>query len=299
MLITIGWTAAEYGFTARQALTASVAGLCAEPAFTGCLAALPTETQDRSWLLSFLSSLKRVASIQTVALLSASSMSTSDLIACDAEGVDEVIILQDCCDPSRAIAMVQNYRHARTLATMRIRVWLDEVVRSGFQAQITAWMHGTEMFANVERSPFCAEESSKDSSARPGEAQPLACEWVESAFTMTASGAVVACPAHIVQAAVHNPATSTQELLERQGTLQRSAGSHPTCRSCHRHARFMGADVLGSPALTPPLLQQYPATDQRYQDHIRCSGAELPEPEQEAALAGLALRIRVLDGGRS
>jgi hypothetical protein len=296
MLMIIGWAAAEYGFEARQALTATAAGLCAESALSGCLAALPTDTQGRDWLLSFLSSVKHVASIQTGALVNASSMSAADLIACDVSGLDEVIILQNDCDPAQAIAMARAYRQARPTATMGIRVWLEDAVQSGFQTQVARWKHGTEMLASVERSPFCADEIVKEGTAIAGNAQPLACEWLQSALTVTTSGVEVPCPAHIPIAGDAYPITSATELLERHGSLLRSAGSNPICSSCHRLARFVGADGLDAPALVRPFLPQYLAADPQYRDHVAWDLADLPAPEQESALASLLARIQGLSG---
>jgi hypothetical protein len=298
MLMIIGWATAEYGFEARHALTAAAAGLCAESVLSGCLAALPTETQGRDWLLSFLSSVKHVASIQTGALVNASSMSTADLIACDVSGLDEAIILQSDCDPAQAIAMVRAYRQVRPAATMGIRVWLEDAVQSGFQTQVCRWKHGTEMLASVERSPFCAGEIVKKGIAIAGDAQRLACGWLESALTVTTSGVAVPCPAHIPVAGDAYPITSATELLERHGTLLRTAGSNPLCSSCHRLARFVGADGLDAPALVRPFLPQYLPADPQYRDHVGWDAADLPAPEQEAAMAGLVSRIQALSGGR-
>ncbi len=297
MLMIIGWAVAEYGFEARQALTAAAAGLCANPTISGCLAALPTEMHGRNWLLSFLSSVKHVGSIQTGALVTASSMSADDLIACDVSGLDEVVILQNDSDPAHAIAMVRAYRQARPEATMGVRVWLEDPAQSGFQTQVCRWKHGTEMLASVERSPFCAEEVVQMGTAIAGDPRPLACEWLESALTVTTSGVVVPCPAHIPVAGNAFPITSATELVERHGTLLRSAGSNPLCSSCHRLARFAGADGLDAPPLNRPFLTHYPAADPQYRDHVGWNAADLPAPEQEAAMAGLASRILALSGG--
>ncbi|HEV2833898.1 MAG TPA: hypothetical protein VGW58_01200, partial [Pyrinomonadaceae bacterium] len=92
MLLIIGWAGAEYGVDACEFLPVAVQGLCAQWKLSGCLAAFPAKAEEKEWLLSFLSSVRRFTSIHTGVLVRASVVSTADLVACDAAKLDQVVI---------------------------------------------------------------------------------------------------------------------------------------------------------------------------------------------------------------
>ena len=303
MLMIIGWAGAEYGPGAREFLTTAVAGLCAETALSGCLAALPKRAGEREWLFSFLSSVRQVASIRTGVLASASILSTGDLSACDAVGLDEVVILQDTSDSAAAIESVRAYQKERPATTMGIRVWLDEAIGGGFQAQVCAWKHGTQL-TGIDLSPFPIQVTGHNGTARKTDARPLACEWLRSALTVTPDGMVMPCPAHIAKNGNGNGhanlAHTAADVLTRHAAWVNTAGSSPVCHSCHRLARFVGADGIGSATEARPGVPQCAPDALQYHDLVGCDANSLTSPEREEAVAQFVERIRTLGSeGRS
>lgn len=295
MLMIIGWSGAEYGPGAREFLTTAMAGLCAESALSGCLAALPQRAGEREWLLPFLSSVRQVASIRTGVLVNSSILSGGDLTACDAAGLDEVVIIQDTTDPGAAIESVRAYQQERPAATMGIRVWLDAAVGGSFQAQVCAWKHGT-LLTGIDLSPFPAQVAGHNGASGKTDVRPLACEWLRSALTLTPDGVVVPCPAHIAKNGNGNAnlARSAADVRTRHAAWVETAGSSPVCRSCHRLARFVGADGFGSATEARPCMPQFAPATLQYRDLVGCDANSLSSPEQEAAVAKFVSRIRAL-----
>lgn len=297
MLMIIGWSGAEYGPGAREFLTTAVAGLCAESALSGCLAALPKRAGEREWLLPFLSSVRQVASIRTGVLVNSSILSSGDLTACDVAGLDEVVVIQDTSDPGAAIESVRAYQQERPAATMGIRVWLDEAVGGSFQAQVCAWKHGT-LLTGIDLSPFPSQVAGRNGTAGKTDVRPLACEWLRSALTVTPDGVVVPCPAHIAKNSNGNghanAAHSAVDVLARHAAWVGTAGSSAVCRSCHRLARFVGADGIGSATEARPCVPQFAPATLQYRDLVGCDANSLSSPQREAAVAKFVSRIRAL-----
>src|SRR5579859_669709 len=295
MLMIIGWTGAEYGPGAREFLTTAMAGLCAGTALSGCLAALPQRAGEREWLFAYLSSVRQVASIRTGVLASASILSISDLSACEAVGLDEVVILQDTSDPGGAVESVRAYQKERPATTMGIRVWLDEAIGGAFQTQVCAWKHSTQL-TGIDPSPFPIQVTGHNGTARRTDAKPLACEWLRSALTVTPDGMVVPCPAHMAKNGNGHTklAHTATEVLARHGALVDTAGCSPVCRSCHRLARFVGADGIGSATDARPGVPQFAPNALQYHDSVSCDANSLAPPEREAAVAKFVARIRAL-----
>lgn len=293
MLLIIGWAGAEYGPGAREFLPAAVAGLCAESTLSGCLAALPAETKEKEWLLNFLSSVKRVTSIPAGVMVRAAVVSADDLVACDTFGLDEVVIIQDTADPGAAIDAVRTYRQERAGAMMRVRVWFDEAVRGGFQAQACAWKHDA-LIDDVGLTPFASQSPEIKGDGGVADRQPLSCEWLRSTITVTPSGEVVRCPAQLPEHGRADTAATAADVIARHASLRETAGSSPVCRSCYRLARFVGADVAVSSNEARPDMPRIAAVPQ-YRDFVGGDLRSFSPPEQGAAVASLMARIRALN----
>ena len=293
MLLIIGWAGAEYGVDACEFLPAAVQGFCVQEKLTGCLAALPAKAEQKEWLLSFLSSVRRVSSIHTGVLVRSSVVSTADLVACDAAKLDQVVIIQDTAEPGAAIDSVCAYQQEYPDSSMSIRVWFDEAVGDGYQAQVCAWKYGA-MVDSVELSPFALQGSATNGDGGATDKQSLSCEWLESAITITPSGVVVSCPAHLPKNGHAEAASSTAEVLARHDACRDNAGSNPVCRSCHRLARFAGANEIVSPIEGRPGIRQFAAAPQ-YEDFVGGDLSSFSLPEQKASVAEFMARIRDLN----
>jgi hypothetical protein len=242
---------------------------------------------------------KRRASIRTGVLVNASAMSSGDLAATDAAGLDEAIIVQDSGDPETTIELVRAYQHAHHAGMMSIRVWLNKGVRGALQAQVCAWKHATGGLLAVEPAPFWSQEIEGSTPTAVTAAQPLNCEWLRTALTVSASGIVVPCPAHILQNGHGSQAKSAADMITRRSVLLQTVGANPVCRSCDRLARFVGAIDFESPTQTRPRVLRYEAGPREYQDHVGRDAGRLSPPEQQAALADLVARIRAVGPERS
>jgi hypothetical protein len=271
-----------------------LAALFEEGELTGCLAALPKMADEQNWTLSLLASAKRVASIRTAALVNSSTLSVSDLTVCNQWGLDEVIIIQEATDSAQAIEAVRAYERACPSARMKIRVWLDGV-RGRLLSQVCAWKHGTQRITEVELSPFQSQQGNARESPETIESQPFRCEWLNSALTLSATGVVLPCPAHIALAESAEPSGSGSNVLARHAALLTTAGSTPKCRSCQRLARFTGAEGLDSATETPQTVQCLLDRPSSYLDNLRCDSNTLPAPDRIAAIRALVSRIRLSD----
>jgi hypothetical protein len=291
MLMIIGWTGAEYEQAVRQDLTALIAGLCSESALTGCVAALPVQIQQRDWILSLLSSMQKMAAIRIGALVSASTLTEDDLRACEANGLDEIVILQDSSDPTSAIERVRAHGRTSSEPGIGIRVWLGDAVSDRFLTQVCRWKHGTDMRARVSLSPFRTEGMEANGPASPTSTR-FVCEWFKSTLTLTTSGAVMPCPAHLANLYNAKPARSASELLQQKAAWGSNAASDPLCSSCRLLARFKGEEVLGSPALVRPFVARQANNATQCRDHVGCDVSTLSPTEQEAAVTDLVSRVR-------
>jgi hypothetical protein len=298
VLFVIGWTSADYGTCSREFLPNALAALFEEGELTGCLAALPKIADERNWILSLLASAKRVASIRTGVLVNSATLSVSDLTLCDQSGLDEVVIIQEATDSTQAIEAVRAYERACPSGRMEIRVWLDGV-RGRLLSQVCAWKHGTQRITEVELSPFQSQQGTARESPEIIGSQPFRCEWLNSALTLTSTGVVLPCPAHIALGESAEPSGSGSNVLARHAALLTTAGSTPKCRSCQRLARFTGAEGLSSATEARQTVQRLLDPPSSYQDNVRCDSNTLSTPDRVAAIRALVCRIRLLDSEAS
>lgn len=290
-----------YEESLRSNMAVFTSELLREGKITGCLAALPTEKEARRWLFSFLDSLKCAGGGRVGVLLLATAATETDFAECDAAGLDEVVIVQGSENPETVIGALLNYRRANPDNGLGFRVWLDPDAGGYLQRKAGAWKRAVPWLLSMELTPLSWASAAHDSAPQNGKThkngnQPLACDWLRSAITISCSGSVTPCPQHSPRDGVSLATNSAAQVIAKIDDWHESLGAHPVCRSCHSLARF---SIPGWMKDGSNLTRETKARESfvRYDDLIGRNVGSVSEEERESLLADFAGRVRAMIGG--